>query len=321
MKKALLIILLIMVVFTLFAEESAKKKPTWYFISDNQTRFNVNDDVSTDLPELSTVANESWLATGVKFKIGNRFMIRPFIKSVAAWNIDGETGEPALMYGDMIFAAGFHVLPVKGLDIGLALGSTTNFKVNKTIWSGLLTKLLVKVKFPKANVDLVFYDTLKTYFQAQAGWNLQTILVNKEEIYFKFYFLDFIDPRIRTGLFFDNLLKTVSVFNTTGAHTKSSLYHELFTGIITSPLNFLSVKGGFAMYHTVQFGSNGAVTSGTNKVDLGMIAGVDFSLKQVTIGASYQPLFYSAIDGVTGDMKHTFQLDVVIKAKTPSKKS
>ncbi len=245
------------------------------------------------------------LDMGVYITLTDMIGIYPYI-GVSDFAVSmGSNGILADIYGMIYAGIGTTITPIDMLSINIGLVNTEFVGIDKVVYAGfsLYTGITLEVEAAFISLDIANY--LNPLFN-----NTTVLLWDTITYELTFNFLNFINPKINTGLFVQGELFTSNDF-ANGSFTGFSYSNELFAGIITNPIESFKLYVLFAMYNYGAFDDGYKAIDGRSDA-LGMKIGMSFTHNWFNAEINYIPKFGVYTDGVIGGTEHCFQVNIGI---------
>ena len=179
-------------------------------------------------------------------------------------------------------------------SIGCNLFQWTYFTEENPVWAGLGYSLSLDFSIEKAFLDINFWDEISTRW-ADKDNATNNLLLNLFDYGFQFNFFNFIDKRINTGIYASGEFE-LDYSSKDGKFAENYLYNEIYTGIKSSPLPFLSFWMAYFVQAECKWNENGTRVADEGAIDMGLDTGISFKYNGFSVSFDYEGKLYRLRD-------------------------
>lgn len=282
-----------------------------FFSVENESDFNVNHDISNNLPQFAGYSDKLNLEAGIKLHVTDFFEIAPMfgVKDLL-WDIDNNG---AFKFNETGLYAGsyFNFKPHEIVTISTWFGNMEKFESNSVLWAGMKTGIGIDFDIENAFIELEIKDGFDPVYQSGTDPKLRTLLSNSLEYSFNFNVFNFINEKINTGFFIEGKLDTNSFFDDT-SYNSTVLDNEFYFGVKTNPVKYFEGYCAFALFNGASFDNQHSIVTGAKIFDLGLKVGANITYEWFGVELNYVPHLYTSIDDVKGGISHVFELHLIV---------
>ncbi len=323
--KFLLVIIMILTCAFVFAQdnsadavtEATSKKPNVKVgiaveVKDKNYIYTAGENTDTHKQNFSGYRNKAVVQGGALVNINDRVVLSPYVRAhdlnfrtkdidVHERNKDDNTNDTIVTEKNFRFQYGALKTGMSAaadvadfFSIGCNLFQWTYFTEDNPVWVGLGYSLSLDFSIEKAFLDINFWDEISTRWADKDNATKNRIL-NLFDYGFQFNFFNFINPKINTGLYASGEFE-LDYDSKDGKFDANYLYNELYTGIKSSPLPFLTFWTAYFVQAECNWNEDGTRVAGKGAIDMGLDTGITFKYNGFSVTFDYEGKLYRLKD-------------------------
>ena len=297
--------------------EATSKKPNVKVgiaveVKDKNYIYTAGENTDTHKQNFSGYRNKAVVQGGALVNINDRVVLSPYVRAhdlnfrtkdidVHERNKDDNTNDTIVTEKNFRFQYGALKTGMSAaadvadfFSIGCNLFQWTYFTEDNPVWVGLGYSLSLDFSIEKAFLDINFWDEISTRWADKDNATKNRIL-NLFDYGFQFNFFNFINPKINTGLYASGEFE-LDYDSKDGKFDANYLYNELYTGIKSSPLPFLTFWTAYFVQAECNWNEDGTRVAGKGAIDMGLDTGITFKYNGFSVTFDYEGKLYRLKD-------------------------
>lgn len=274
--------------------------------------FSIEDTMTLNVGEadgeftLGSIENEvSDMTFGFEVAVNEMFSLSPYITNTFSFAGDATT----FLFSEDNLAVGLAmaISPLDFMSIDLDFAYNTDFFGNATINSGFTAAVGLGFEVEAAKLSFSLADAVNPMFTVSDDTG-SVCIDNEFAVDLSFAFFNFFQDKVDSGLYISNALTTDNYADKEEALLVTELEDEFYAGLYVNPLDFMGIKAAFYGDFLTGFDDEGKTIDGMNSTNLGAYFELGLSYKSVGFTVSYNPVFYTDVNGKKQDgTSHTIE--------------
>ncbi|MBR6061271.1 MAG: hypothetical protein IKQ61_12090 [Spirochaetales bacterium] len=290
--------------------EATSKKPNVKVgvaveVKDKNYIYTAGENTETHKQNFSGYRNKAVVQGGALVNINDRVVLSPYVrahdlnfrtKDIKAHKTTDQTSDIVteknfrFQYGALKTGMSASVDATDFFSIGCNLFQWTYFTEENPVWAGLGYSLSLDFSIEKAFLEINLWDEISTRWADKDNATKNRIL-NLFDYGFQFNFFNFINPKINTGLYASGEFE-LDYDSKDGKFENNYLYNEVYTGIKSSPMPFLTFWAAYFVQAECNWNQDGSRVAGDGAIDMGLDTGITFKYNGFSVTFDYEGKLY-----------------------------